>query len=223
MQIPLSRPDVTEWEIERVVKVLRSPHLSLGPTLRQFEHAFATYMGRRHAVAVNRGTSGRWLAHEQLGYNFRLSDIDCALGLAQLSRIDEIKARRRRVAAWYQEMLAAEDRLIVPQDAPGREISWFVFVVQLTEPCGVPQRDRILQEMERRGIQVGNCFPSVHLRPFLAAEHGYAPGDFPIAESVSRRTIALPLHNRLTQDEVATARGALRVVLDAILWQACPI
>jgi perosamine synthetase len=373
MQIPLSRPDISEWEIERVVEVLRSPNLSLGPTLRRFEEAFATYLGRRRAVAVNSGTSGLflsllalgigpgdevittpftfvasatsimmtgarpvfvdidpvglnldpgrveaaitgrtkavlpveifgnpagfdrvravakrghlpvvedscealgstlhgqkagtfgemsvfgfypnkqittgeggmivtdrddwadlcvslrnqgrgrgggWLAHERLGYNFRLSDINCALGLTQLSRIDEIKAGRRQVAAWYRELLAADERLIVPQDAPGCETNWLVFVVQLAEPYGLPQRDRILQEMERQGIQVGNYFPPVHLQPFIAAQYGHAPGDFPMAESVSRRTIALPFYNRLTQDEAAIVCGVLRAMLDAYL------
>ena len=160
---------------------------------------------------------GGWLAHERLGYNFRLSDINCALGLAQLSRIDEIKAQRRQVAAWYREMLAAEDRLIVPADAPGCETSWFVFVVQLAEPYGLEQRDRVLQEMDRQGIQVSNYFPPVHLQPFIAAQYGHARGDFPVAESVSRRTIALPFYNRLTQDEIAVICGVLRGVLDACL------
>jgi perosamine synthetase len=373
MQIPLSRPDVTEWEIERVVEVLRSPNLSLGPTLRRFEGAFAAYVGRNRAVAVNSGTSGLflsllalgigqgdevittpftfiasatsimmagarpvfvdidpaslnidagrieaaitsrtkavlpveifgnpdgfdrvcdiaarhhlavvedscealgstlhgrkagtfgemsvfgfypnkqittgeggmivtdrddpadlcvslrnqgrgaaggWLAHERLGYNYRLSDINGALGLAQLSRIDEIKAKRRQVAAWYQEMLAPESRLIVPKEADGCETSWFVFVVQLAEPYGLEQRDRILQEMDRQGVQVSNYFPPVHLQPFIAAHYGYARGDFPIAESVSCRTIALPFYNHLTQDEIAIICGTLRGVLDARL------
>ena len=126
-----------------------------------------------------RGAGGGWLAHERLGYNFRLSDINCALGVVQLSRIDEIKARRRQVAGWYQEMLAGEDRLIVPQEAAGCEISWFVFVVRLAERYGIEQRDRVLQEMTRQGIQVSNYFPPVHLQPFIAERYGHRPGDFP--------------------------------------------
>ncbi len=373
MRIPLSRPDITEREIERVVDVLRSPSLSLGPVLNEFEAALAAYVGRRRGVAVNSGTSGLflsllalglgqgdevitspftfiasattimmtgarpvfvdidpvslnidpqrieaamtertkailpvevfgnpagfdeicrvarrrrvavvedscealgsalggkkagtfgaisvfafypnkqittgeggmiltddgrladacvslrnqgrapgggWLAHERLGYNFRLSDINCALGVVQLSRIEEIKARRRQVAAWYREILADEDRLIVPQEEPGCEISWFVFVVQLAEKFGIEQRDRILREMTRQGIQVGNYFPPVHLQPFIAERYGHRPGDFPVAESVSRRTIALPFHNHLTQDEAAIVCGTLRAILDTCL------
>jgi len=67
MQIPLSRPDITDREIERIVQVLRSPYLSLGPVLQEFEHAFATYLGRRRAVAVNSGTSGLFLSLRALG------------------------------------------------------------------------------------------------------------------------------------------------------------
>ena len=157
------------------------------------------------------------MAHERLGYNCRLSDINCALGLAQLSRIDEIKAKRRQVAAWYREMLAPEDRLIVPREPDGCDMSWFVFVVQLAEPFGREHRDAVLQEMNRQGVQVSNYFPPVHLQPFIAERYGHAEGDFPIAESVSARTIALPFHNNLTQDEVAIVCGALRGILDAHL------
>jgi perosamine synthetase len=75
--------------------------------------------------------------------------------------------------------------------------------------------------MNRRGIQVSNYFPPVHLQPFIASRHGHAPGDFPVAESVSRRTIALPFYNRLTLDEVALVCRVLRGVLDAHLQYAC--
>ncbi|MHC4332271.1 MAG: DegT/DnrJ/EryC1/StrS family aminotransferase [Planctomycetota bacterium] len=289
MQIYLSRPDITEKEIEAVCEVLRTANISLGPKLIEFEEAFAGYIGRRRAVAVNSGTSGLflcllalgigpgdevittpftfiatantimmvgakpvfvdidpvslnidpakiesaitektkaimpvevfgnpagfdriseiaqkrnlpviedscealgsalngkkagsfgtmsvfafypnkqittgeggmiltddddladmcvslrnqgrgkgggWLDHERLGYNFRLSDINCALGIAQLSRIEEIKAKRKQVAGWYQEMLTGDERLIVPTESEGCDISWFVFVVRLAD------------------------------------------------------------------------------------------
>jgi len=164
-----------------------------------------------------RARGGGWLAHERLGYNFRLSDINCALGVAQLSRIEEVKARRRQVATWYQEMLAGEERLIVPKEAAGCELSWFVFVVRLREPFQQRQRDAVLQEMGRQGVQVSNYFPPVHLQPFIADRYGHREGDFPIAESVSRRTIALPFHNHLSEQDVALVCGTLRAILDTCL------
>lgn len=161
-----------------------------------------------------RGKDGGWLSHERLGYNFRLSDINCALGIAQLSRIDQIKARRRQVAKWYQEMLAGDSRLIVPAEPDGCDVSWFVFVVRLAEGFTLQQRDRILKAMREKGIQVGNYFPPVHLQPFMARQFGYKRGDFPVTESVCRSTIALPFYNNLTYDEVAIVCTTLKEILD---------
>jgi perosamine synthetase len=369
MRIYLSRPDITETEIEAVRAVLESPNLSLGPKVAEFEQAFSKYIGTKRAVAVNSGTSGlflcmlalgigpgdevittpftfiasatpimmagakpvfadidpvslnidsskieskitkktkailpvgvfgnpagfdkiceiaqkhhlkiiedscealgsalngkkagtfgtmsvfgfypnkqittgeggmiltdnddladlcmslrnqgrdkndSWLCHTRLGYNFRLSDINCALGIAQLERIEQIKAKRRQVAQWYQEMLADDDRLIVPTAPNGCDISWFVFVVRLAEDFNSQQRDRILEEVKNRGIQVGNYFPPVHLQPIMVEQFGYKPGDFPITESASNRTIALPFYNDLTKDQIAIVCKTLKEVL----------
>ncbi|UCD51762.1 MAG: DegT/DnrJ/EryC1/StrS family aminotransferase [Phycisphaerales bacterium] len=370
MRIHLARPDITSAEIESVVEVLRSPNLSLGPKLAEFEEAFARYLGRRRAVAVNSGTSGLflglralgvaegdevittpftfvasatsimmtgarpafvdvdptslnidparieaaitprtkailpvevfgdptgfdriaemaarhglpiledscealgstlhgkkagtfgtlsvfafypnkqittgeggmivtdddhladlcvslrnqgrtagagWLAHERLGYNFRLSDINCALGLAQLARLEEIVARRREVASWYLDLLAGDDRLIVPTEQEGCFTSWFVFVVRLTDGFTLEQRDAVLGALTDQKIQVGNYFPPVHLQPFIAEAYGHQPGDFSHAEAAAQRTIALPFHTQLTQDDVAFVAGTLRAFLD---------
>jgi perosamine synthetase len=161
-----------------------------------------------------RGKGSNWLSHERLGYNFRLSDINCALGLVQLSRIEQIKAKRQQVANWYQEMLAEEDRLIVPAEPEGCDMSWFVFVVRLKDNFTLEQRNRILQAMKNENIQVGDYFSPVHLQPFMAEQFGFKPGDFPITETVSKSTIALPFHNNLSKDEVAHVCKTLKKVLD---------
>jgi len=370
MKIYLSRPDITDKEIEAVREVLRSPDLSLGPKLTEFEQAFIDYIGSKRAVAVNSGTSGlflsmlalgiapgdevittpftfiasatsimmagakpvfvdiepknlninpdsieaqitdrtkailpvevfgnpagfdriseiaqkhnlpviedscealgselngkkagtfgtmsvfgfypnkqittgeggiiltnddyladlcvslrnqgrstdgAWLGHERLGYNFRLSDINCALGIVQLSRIKQIKEKRRQVAGWYQQMLADEARLIVPTEPDGCSISWFVFVVRLADDIDVAYRDRILQQMRHNNIQVGNYFPPVHLQPFMVEKFGYKPGDFPVTEAVSKTTIALPFYSNLRKDDMAIVCKTLKEVLD---------
>jgi len=372
MRIHLSRPDITEKEIEAVVEVLRTPNLSLGPKLPQFEQAFAEYIGRKHAIAVNSGTSGLflcmralgigpgdevittpftfiatsnsvmmagakpvfvdidpltlnidpdrieaaitdktkailpvevfgnpagfdricqiaqkhnlpviedscealgsalnsrkvgtfgtmslfafypnkqittgeggmiltdneqladicfslrnqgrgknagWLSHERLGYNYRLSDINCALGIVQLSRIEEIKAKRKQVAAWYQQLLVDDGRLAVPTEQPGCDISWFVFVVQLSEDYSIEQRNAVLQALLDDGIQVSNYFAPVHLQPFMVEKYGYKKGDFPVTDLVSERTIALPFYNNLTKDQVAIVCDTLKKTLDKL-------
>ncbi|MHC4325045.1 MAG: DegT/DnrJ/EryC1/StrS family aminotransferase, partial [Planctomycetota bacterium] len=160
-----------------------------------------------------RGKEAGWLAHERPGYNYRLSDINCALGIVQLSRIDEIKAKRRQVANWYREMLAGDERLIVPEEPADCDMSWFVFVVRLTESYNIEQRDRILRQMQSRNIQVSNYFPPAHLMPFIAERFGHKAGDFPIAESASESTIALPFHNHLTKDHLTAVCSTLKQFL----------
>jgi perosamine synthetase len=164
-----------------------------------------------------RSKGGGWLGHERLGYNFRLSDINCALGIVQLSRIDEIKAKRKQVAKWYEEMLAGDERLMVPAEPDDCDISWFVFVVRLAERFTRKQRDRILEAMKGEGIEVGNYFPPVHLQSFMVERFGYKEGDFPVTESVCKSTIALPFYNNLSKDEVAIVCRTLKESLDKIL------
>ncbi|UCF42756.1 MAG: DegT/DnrJ/EryC1/StrS family aminotransferase [Planctomycetota bacterium] len=373
MRIHLSRPDITEKEINAVTNVLRTPNLSLGPKLPEFESAFAKYIGREHAIAVNSGTSalflcvsalnigpgdevittpftfiassnsimmvgakpvfvdidptnlnidpaqieskitnktkailpvevfgnpagfdkiceialkhglpviedscealgselngkkagkfgrmsvfafypnkqittgeggmiltddddladmcvslrnqgrgkgGGWLDHERLGYNFRLSDINCALGIVQLSRINELKAKRKQVAKWYQQMLADDERLIVPTEADGCDVNWFVFVVRLVDKFTLEQRNSVLTAMRDQGIQVKNYFPPVLLQPFMAQRFDIKGGEFPVTESVCKSTISLPFYNNLSKDEVAVVCKTLKGAIDSSL------
>lgn len=369
MEIPLSRPDITQAERDAVNQVLLTPHLSLGPRLIEFEQLVADYVGVRHAVAVNSGTSGLhlcmramgigpgdevittpfsfvasancilfeggrpvfvdidpqtwsidpariegaitnktrailpvdvfgqpadmdpirelarkrglrvledscealgaayrgrragslgdagvfgfypnkqvttgeggmivtddeelyklvasmrnqgrgpgggWLAHARLGYNYRLSDINCAVGVVQMRRIDEILEARRRVAGYYLQRLADEARLTMQKILPYCQISWFVMVVRLSDDYGRADRDRIVQGLKDKGIASSNYFPPIHLQPFYVEQFGYRPGDFPICEALADRTIALPFHGRLSEAEVDTVCRELRRLL----------
>ena len=364
MKVPLARPDITEHEIEAVVQVLKTPYLSLGPKLEEFERRTAEYVGVRYAVAANSGTSalhliikalgigdhdevittpfsfiasancilferarpifvdidpktlnidpdkveetctrvhvhtctrikailavdvfghpadwdklqeivdkynlkliedsaealgaeykgkkagsfgdaavfafypnkqittgeggmiltddeeiaslcrslrnqGRgegdgWLQHERLGYNYRLSEINCALGIAQLSRLDGILAKRERVAQLYNERLKEIDGVEIPYVSPEVKMSWFVYVIRLSDRYAREDRDRILQELKARGIGCSNYFQPIHLQPFYR-KLGYKEGDFPITEQVAARTIALPFYNNLGEAEI---------------------
>ncbi len=163
-----------------------------------------------------RGPQGAWLTHERLGYNFRLSDINCVLGRIQLSRLEEIKHKRRQVAQSYRQRLADEDRLIVPREPAGVEMNWFVFVVRLQEAFQPTQRDRLIDFMRVQGIQVSNYFPPVHLQPFIVEQLHTRPGDFPITESVSARTLALPFYNNLSEAQIDLVCRTLRQGLDRL-------
>lgn len=359
MNIPLSSPDITKKEINEVLAVLKTPHLSLGPKLPEFESNFAHYIGTRYAVAVNSGTSGLhlciralgikegdevittpfsfiassncilferakpvfvdireddlnideeriakaitkktkailpvhvfgypcdmrginriakkhhlaviedaceaigaeingkktgtfgdcsvfafypnkqmttgeggmiitdnkaiaelsismrnqgrdegmgWLAHNRLGYNYRLSDINCALGISQLSRLEELLCKRAKVAAAYHEILSQLDEVILPpRGEKGIDRSWFVYVVRLRNEFSGKQRDELIKQLRSDGIGCNVYFPAIHLQPFYRKQFGYRQGDFPITERISQRTIALPFYNNLRVDQI---------------------
>jgi len=372
MKINLSGPDITQADIDAVVSVLRTPNLSLGPKLGEFESAFADYVGRRYGIAVNSGTSalhlcmlalgigpgdevittpfsfiattncvlmvgakpvfvdidpvtynidaasvaakitdrtkavlpvevfgnpagidgvydlarernlfciedccealgsvvggrkvgtlgdmstfafypnkqmttgeggiiltdderlanlcaslrnqGRdtgagWLAHARLGYNYRLSDINCALGIEQLKRIDSFVAKRREVVQWYKELLGDDVRLVLPSEPAGCEVSWFVYVARLQDEFSNEQRDRVLNHLRDEGIGCNNYFTPIHLQPYIREQLGCKAGDFPVTERVSERTIALPFYNNLPREQVEIVCQALRAGLDSL-------
>lgn len=156
-----------------------------------------------------RGETAAWLQHERLGYNYRLSDINCALGIGQLARLPEMLAKRERVAGWYAERLKGIEGLIVPEAGPGERISWFVYIVRLSERSSRKDRDRVLAGLRSKGIACGNYFTPIHLQPFYRKMFGYRAGDFPVTESVAARTIALPFFNSLTVEQVKSIGKAI--------------
>ena len=359
MQIPLSRPDITDLEIKAVTDVLKTPDLSFGPKLPEFEKIVADYVGVKHSVAVNSGTSalhlivrslgigegdevittpfsfissancllfekatpifvdidpqtlnidvnkiearitqktkailavdvfglpadwlkleqiakkhqlkliedscealgaeykgkkagsfgdaacfafypnkqittgeggmivtndqniaklcrslrnqgrdegGDWLQHKRLGYNYRISDLNCALGIAQMKRIDEMLSKREKVAQMYQEKLENIKGLTLLSQPDGAKRSWFVYVVVLSDQYSRKDRDSILEQLRGKGIGCGDYFTPIHLQPFYVEEFGCQPGDFPETEAVADRTIALPFFNDLTAEQAA--------------------
>jgi len=157
--------------------------------------------------------TGSWLLHERLGYNYRLSEIHSALGVVQMKRFDEIMAKRQRVANMYIERLLGNSEIILPTLLPETVMSWFVFVVRLTTSYTREERDRIIAGMRRHDVGSSDYFPCIHLQPFYRELFGFKPGDFPIAESVSARTIALPFHNDLTERDIDFVAATLELMI----------
>jgi len=164
-----------------------------------------------------RGEGGAWLQHERLGYNYRLSDINCALGLGQLSRLHSILGMRENVARLYSERLAEVPEVIVPAPAAAdTTISWFVYVVRLQDEFSREDRDRILELLRQDGIGCNNYFAPIHLQDFYRSEFGYRRGDFPVTEHVADRTIALPFFNHLSADQVERVASSLARAISSI-------
>lgn len=154
-----------------------------------------------------------WLAHARLGYNYRLSDVHCAIGVAQLRRISEIIAHRSRVEALYRRRLAGEPRVSFQRVCPTVRMSWFVLVVRLSDDYSQADRDRMLETLRGRGIGCNNYFSPIHLQPFFVERFGYGPGSFPVCEAVAARTIALPFHHELDEGGVDRVCAELQRLL----------
>ncbi len=158
-------------------------------------------------------TGHGWLEHVRLGYNYRLSEIGCALGIAQMERLDEILEARRRVANLYIQKLMDWQDLMLPTVESPTDMSWFVFVVRLNDLYGPVERDRIIAGLRRHDIGSANYFPCIHLQPFYRERFGYERGALPVAESVSQRCIALPFFNSLDETQVELIVHTLSVML----------
>jgi len=152
-----------------------------------------------------------WLDHDRLGFNYRLSDVACALGLTQLEHLDAMLAARARVASWYGEALAGIEELELPcPEAGGARRGWFVYVVQL--PRGV-DRDDTVRALAERGVPSKPYFPAIHLMSFYRERFGHREGEFPVCEDVAARSIALPFHPELSEGQVGRVAGALTEIL----------
>jgi perosamine synthetase len=160
-----------------------------------------------------------WLDHDRLGFNYRLSDIACALGTAQLARLDEMLAQRKQVASLYREALTGIEELELPcadgaprpEDGVGDERGWFVFVVQL--PPGV-DRDDTVRALAARGIQSKPYLPAIHLMSFYRERFGHREGEFPVCERVAASSLALPFFPEMSEGQVARVAEQLSTVLD---------
>lgn len=150
-----------------------------------------------------RGEDESWLHHTRLGYNYRISDINCALGISQLKRLEKIIEMRDNVAKIYTQKLSEIEEIITPYIHPDTtKMSWFVYVIRLEDRFGNVHRDQIIKELGNRGIQTRNYFEAIHLEPFYVEQFGYKKGDFPVTEFVSERTIALPFYTTISEEEI---------------------
>ena len=160
-----------------------------------------------------RDPEGGWLAHPRLGYNYRMTDIQAAIGIQQMRRLDEILAKRDRVARWYIERLADEKRIQLQQIPADGKISWFVFVVRLSDDYKVGVREGLLDKLRAKGVGCNVYFPPIHLQEFYQTQLGYKPGDFPMTEALSARTMALPFYNHLSEGDVDYVVKTLKSLL----------
>lgn len=152
-----------------------------------------------------------WLDHERLGFNYRLSDVAAAIGVAQVEKLGDMLERRAKVAGWYGEQLAQIPGLTLPAaDTAPAVRSWFVYVCQL--PHG-SERDNVMTALRAEGISSKPYMPAIHLQPFYRERFGYGPGDFPVAEDVAERSLALPFYAQMRRADVERVAESLARIL----------
>jgi perosamine synthetase len=154
-----------------------------------------------------RNQMGTWLDHEFLGYNYRLDEMSAALGASQMRRIEEILQKRERVANLYTERLGPYDWARCPIVKQHVRMSWFVYVVTLADEL---DRNRMIERMSEDGIPTRAYFSPMHQQPYLKDHPAALATDLPVTDAYSRRTLALPFHNNLTEEQIDRVVEALR-------------
>lgn len=154
----------------------------------------------RSMRSQGRPITGLWLEHERLGYNYRLSELHAALGVAQMERIDEILEKRNKVAVLYNSKLSKIKGVSIPYIAPEvNRMSWFVYVVRLDKRV---DRNKVMNYLIENGIGCRPYFTPIHLQKYFIELYGYKLGDFPVTEEVADSTIALPFFNNLNEEQI---------------------
>lgn len=166
----------------------------------------------------NQGRSemGSWLEHERLGFNYRMDEMSAALGLSQLSRIEGFLERRQQVAELYNRRLSNIPQLRTPVVSPRVRMSWFVYVITLDKEVA---RDAVVTALEKFQIPARCYFLPVHLQSYILRRTDCRIGKLPVTESIARRTLALPFHNRLLGSQVDEVANALQEALEGIHTQ----
>jgi perosamine synthetase len=148
-----------------------------------------------------RAPGDTWLRHTYLGYNYRLDEMSAALGLSQMARLEDLLEHRARVADWYEHYLAGIEAVTPPGIVPNTtRVSWFVYVIQVDDSI---DRDRLAQILTTKDVPVRPYFAPIHLQPYMMAQFGYQPGDFPVTEDLGNRSLALPFSGTMTEEAVA--------------------
>ncbi|MGH9680784.1 MAG: DegT/DnrJ/EryC1/StrS family aminotransferase [Candidatus Acidiferrales bacterium] len=161
-----------------------------------------------------RDADGQWLRHVRLGFNYRLSELHCALGAAQLDRADELLAMRRGVAAQYNIQLRAESHIHLPVSIPAVTKSWFAYVIQLRNGPGSAFRDRIRERLRQQGVPSQVYFPTIYSEPYFEPYLETLPRKLPHTERAAETCMALPFSSVLTEGEVRTVCTELSNALD---------
>ena len=149
------------------------------------------------------------------GFKYNMTDIQAAIGRVQLARLPEMQERRRRVVERYNEAFSQSDALQIPVSRPNVEHAWHLYVLRLNLDRLTINRARFIEELKARNIGASVHFIPIHLHPFYRDKYGWQPEDFPRAYEEYQRLISLPLHPRLSDEDVTDVIEAVLNVVEA--------
>ncbi len=158
--------------------------------------------------------SGQWYYEMvALGYNYRLTDIGCALGLSQLQRLESNLARRREIAAQYSDAFKNVSSVILPEVRQGVKPAWHLYPIRLDLARLTVDRAEIFRALRAEGIGVNVHYIPVHLHPFYRKQFGFRGGEYPVAEETYERLISLPVFHGMTDQDVEEVIEAVNKVM----------
>jgi perosamine synthetase len=172
-----------------------------------------------HQLVVSMRNQGRqyaggsWFDHVRLGFNYRWTDIQAAVGIGQLEKLDRILELRAAAAARYGELLEGLEGVetLVADDAEHKR-SWFVYVVKLAPEL---DRDAVMGTLRREGVGTAEYIPCIHLQEYMRRDYGFREGQFPVAEDTSRRTLALPFFPQIEPEDQEWVAEVLRAAVES--------
>lgn len=178
-----------------------------GAVLTNDEELYEKLLGlRNHGITKKaesfRANDGPWYYEMQnLGFNYRITDFQCALGLSQLGKLDAWVDRRRQIARQYDAAFQNIEDIIIPYQCPGTRSAYHLYVIQIRDGDVNERRKRVFERLREHNIGVQVHYMPVHLQPYYQ-DMGYREGDFPVAEKYYRRCISLPIFPKMTDEEV---------------------
>ena len=150
---------------------------------------------------------GAWFHHVRLGWNYRWTDVQAAIGIGQLEKLDRLLSLRAEAAARYGRLLGGPEVEPLCADDDDHRRSWFVYVVALPPEV---DRARVMTELRAQGIGTAEYVPCVHLQPYMRETYGFTDGMCPVAEDFASRSLALPFFPQLEAEDQERVVDALR-------------